>query len=742
MPQGRPYVGVVAGALTIAFALACGDAAGPGDGAGAPASLQLLDGDAQPGVVAGELPAPLRVRVTDGKGRAVARASVAFQVLSGGGSLVAASATDSLGVAAARWTLGTSTADSQRVQAAVVGAAAVAPVTFRATALAGPPVSLAAEPDAANMDALGDTLRVRVQGRDRFGNASSRVRDWRSSNDAAVVVDTAGLLRSVGNGTATIVASAGVAADSVQVTVRQVPVGLLLTPAAATVNAIGDTLRLRGFVADRNGREVAGEPVQWSSSDPAVAEVGPGGVLISRSVGRTTIRVTSRAFAAEVDVLVRQVLAALRLQADAAGLREGDTLRATPSGADSNGVAMPLPTLAWISSRPDVADVADGLVTGVRFGASEVSAGSGGVTGRLTLNVVTPYGRIGGGYYHTCALDAEGRALCWGLSDEGQLGHGLINYQAYATPQIVAGNRRYVSISVSERFACALTATGEAYCWGRNAEKQVGDGTTISRAVPTLVRSAIAFKSVVVGERHACALDGAGRAYCWGTGAEGVLGNGGTQEQPEPAPVLGGLTFRSLVSGNYHVCGIASDGLTYCWGYSYWGATGRGTGVGIQPTPLPVLGNQRFVQIAAGYLLTCGVTADRSLYCWGTFNYPWGTSPPPMGVPTLHPGRYVAVSVGFSVVCGYAVDMKLHCWGGNDRGQLGLGTSSVDGGEGDVAGGHTFVSAGMGQTHTCALTPAGEAFCWGSGTFGQRGDGTTAGSLAPAAPVASSTPFR
>jgi alpha-tubulin suppressor-like RCC1 family protein len=465
-------------------------------------------------------------------------------------------------------------------------------------------------------------------------------------------------------------------------------------------------------------------------------------VVVSKSVGRAVVRASSGGLSGSADLLVRQVLASLRLNAPASGLLERDTLRVSAEGADSNGVAMSVTGVTWSSSRTDVALVENGLVSGVRFGETEVTAASGAVTARRRLYVVAPSGRIGGGYIHTCALDGSGRALCWGWSDMGQVGNGTIGAVWHLTPQVVSGDRTYTSISVSERFACALTAAGEAYCWGRNWEGQVGDGTTTHRAVPTLVQGGIAFKSITVGERHACGLDAAGYAYCWGEGLYGALGNGSTAPLSTPTRVLGGLTFRSLASGSFHVCGIATDGLTYCWGYAYWGATGRGTGSSQQTVPMPVASNQRFVQLASGYMLTCGLTAERSVYCWGQFYYPFGTTPPPMGVPTMHPGRFVGVSVGYSHACAYTVEMKLHCWGANRSGDLGIGRDAVSGDEGDVLSDKTFVSAGTGQEHTCAITSGGEAYCWGAATAGRLGDGTETSRNAPGAPVAATTSFR
>ena len=50
------------------------------------------------------------------------------------------------------------------------------------------------------------------------------------------------------------------------------------------------------------------------------------------------------------------------------------------------------------------------------------------------------------------------------------------------------------------------------------------------------------FASVSVGLLHTCALTTSGQAYCWGWREKGQLGNGGTIDSDVPAAVHGDLT--------------------------------------------------------------------------------------------------------------------------------------------------------------------------------------------------------
>jgi len=87
---------------------------------------------------------------------------------------------------------------------------------------------------------------------------------------------------------------------------------------------------------------------------------------------------------------------------------------------------------------------------------------------------------------HSCGLDASGIAFCWGLNDQGEVGDStFVNVRL--SPVRVTGGLRFTLLSAGGQHTCGLTTNGALYCWGRNYDRELGDGTATKRAVPTLV---------------------------------------------------------------------------------------------------------------------------------------------------------------------------------------------------------------------------------------------------------------
>ena len=354
------------------------------------------------------------------------------------------------------------------------------------------------------------------------------------------------------------------------------------------------------------------------------------------------------------------------------------------------------------------------------------------------------YSSIAAGGSHTCALTARGTAYCWGDNNYGQLGDGTTTDSDENGPQAVIGGLKFARIAVGDGHTCAITTRGAAYCWGSNAGGedesfgQLGDGTTTNsyNDGPQAVIGGLKFASITAGEYHTCAITTRGAAYCWGRNFDGQLGDGTTIHSGASGPqrVIDGHRFASITGGEDHTCALTTRGAAYCWGYNDSGRLGDGTTEDTDGNPPQrVIGGLTFASISAGYLHTCGLTSRGAAYCWG-YN-----SDGRLGDGTLGDSneagpqrvigghRFASLGTGYEHTCAATTQGRAYCWGYNAYGELGDGTTdgSDENGPQAVIGGLKFASFDGGNEHTCALTTRGTAYCWGANWYGQLGDGTS-----------------
>ena len=205
-------------------------------------------------------------------------------------------------------------------------------------------------------------------------------------------------------------------------------------------------------------------------------------------------------------------------------------------------------------------------ITGTTPGATDLGAADvvvtssshGGVacTGCFDYFVAIVASPLAAGVFHSCALTSVGAAYCWGRNGEGRLGDGSTVEKH--TPAPVSGALSFAALAADGGYTCGLTDVGAAYCWGANQHGQLGDGSTTTSSVPVAVSGGLNFVAVdaggmpaikSVGFGHTCGLTAAGMAYCWGANNRGQLGDGSTTNSVAPQAVSGGLRFTTIVVG-------------------------------------------------------------------------------------------------------------------------------------------------------------------------------------------------
>ncbi|PYP20674.1 MAG: hypothetical protein DMD53_09895 [Gemmatimonadetes bacterium] len=235
------------------------------------------------------------------------------------------------------------------------------------------------------------------------------------------------------------------------------------------------------------------------------------------------------------------------------------------------------------------------------------------------------FAAVTGGAAHTCGLTTglSAAAYCWGGNGSGQLGDGTMTSRSSPVLVQAPAGVSFAAVTAGAAHTCGVTAAGTAYCWGDNGFGQLGDGTTTSQSSPVLVQAppGVSFAAVTGGVADTCGVTAAGIAYCWGRNLEGQLGDGTTTNRLTPVLVQApaGVSLAAVGAGDFHTCGVTATGAAYCWGANGSGQLGDGTNTTNRLTPVLVQApaGVSFAAVTAGAVHTCGVTAAGTAYCWG-----------------------------------------------------------------------------------------------------------------------------
>jgi hypothetical protein len=313
-------------------------------------------------------------------------------------------------------------------------------------------------------------------------------------------------------------------------------------------------------------------------------------------------------------------------------------------------------------------------------------------------------------------------------------------------------------------FACRVDSAGGVWCWGDNSFGQtgspLGDATV---AHPTQVAGVTGAIAVAAGDHHACAVTSGHDVFCWGLDAEYQLGHAAATSgdvicpgtvagetlpcSPAPTAVAGITDAVAIAAAGAWTCALGSGGGVQCWGAVQStpapdGGVACGTGTAAQggtctPAPYAVPGTAGVAAIAVGYDHGCaavagGVDGGDEVACWGA-NNEGQVSPSACpaydcasAVVRADLANTVALAAGDEFTCALGVDQVVRCFGDDSVGELGHAPGTAGDLGDDDAGGvfdttPTAVTSlsgvvslvGGGSQAACAIVGGGAVECWG-----------------------------
>jgi hypothetical protein len=352
--------------------------------------------------------------------------------------------------------------------------------------------------------------------------------------------------------------------------------------------------------------------------------------------------------------------------------------------------------------------------------------------------------------------------MAWGGNIQGQLGDGTEVGPEICFVYFVGSEQRFaycsvVPVSVNElsgvtavsaggEHSLALLSNGTVMAWGRNAEGELGNGTTggVSN-VPVAVKELSGVTAISAGRYYSLALLSNGTVMAWGDNTRGELGNGttgGVSNVPVAVKNLSSVTSISAgegpnVLGFVHSLALLSNGTVMAWGDNSAGELGNGTTGGVSNVPVAVKNLSSVTAVSAGSGYSLAALTSGTAMAWGANGR--GQLGDGTTTGTNLPGAVSELSGLTGVSAGAEHSLALlsngtvMAWGNNSEGQLGNGSngntsdvpvavSGLSGVTAIAAGGLPVGLQGEPEVeHSLALLGNGTVMAWGNNSFGQLG---------------------
>jgi alpha-tubulin suppressor-like RCC1 family protein len=292
-------------------------------------------------------------------------------------------------------------------------------------------------------------------------------------------------------------------------------------------------------------------------------------------------------------------------------------------------------------------------------------------------------------------------------------------------------------IATGNDFVLALRHDGTVWGWGFNQFGQLGDGTTVGRAIPVQVGGLADVVAISAGGYHGVALKADGTVWTWGNSDTGQLGNGTVSPGggvaafstvPVQASGLTGVIAIAAGNGGLHTLALRTDGTVWGWGQNSTRQI-ENTGGDVRPLPIQVAGLSGVTAIAAGGAHSLALKADGTL--WGLGHNDFGQlgngstafASPLVQVQGLV-GTVAAIAAGGLHSMALMSDGTVRAWGFNTHGVIGDGTTITRTLPVTVTGLANVVQLDAAYNVSMALKADGSVWAWGNNNSQHLGDGT------------------
>ena len=203
------------------------------------------------------------------------------------------------------------------------------------------------------------------------------------------------------------------------------------TPVVTTISIItnltqiktSQTMQISAKILDQYGKEILDQNVNWSVSEPLIADISATGLLIAKRPGKIKITASVSNKSAVIDIDVIQAsLRSIEVSANKSVLIKDEILQLKTTVIDEFGNILTTQNLKWSSSDQNIISVdSTGSVRALGYGRAVITASSGDTTGLINLEVRSPEFAISCHPQLTLRPGSTGTFVCSSVSDQGAI---------------------------------------------------------------------------------------------------------------------------------------------------------------------------------------------------------------------------------------------------------------------------------------------------------------------------------
>ncbi len=233
---------------------------------------------------------------------------------------------------------------------------------------------------------VGQQVKLTAVAKDAAGNIiSEQPSSYFAGPFDIAAADESGTIRLFGPGEVTAGAIVGGKSGFTTFTVKPATIKMIEIKSITTPLVTGSKVQLEATTRISSGDPRTGVTISWTSDQPGVATVDPGGVVTGIGPGKATIRAVSGAVSTVTTItVIKSNLRGLTIQQTATTARTGDVVHFTAKGTPTNEF-----TPRWSITGAGAAIYPDGAFVAEQPGAYVVNASSGNITATASI-VIAP----------------------------------------------------------------------------------------------------------------------------------------------------------------------------------------------------------------------------------------------------------------------------------------------------------------------------------------------------------------